>query len=1311
MPSPAILLPAGLLLLAPVLASPLISYPMNLQLPPALIRGNQYSYQLPVDTFTSPVSSVEYSVAGLPSWLSFDSKTRSFSGSVPKPSSNDQSNDIIWFDLIGSDTSGETRANSSLLITNANTTARFSSTQELQENINTTLSFTSTDSLALESGQQFRIEFPANLFNKNQSISYYSALTASHTPLPIWLQFDPTSFVFSGTAPSVSSDIAPSENYQVALLAVQADGFSVAQYSFTLTLGAHPFTTNLTFVNQTVTPGANFIYHLPFDAMLLNGTTVTEDNISDVSLNSTQSWLSANKTAVFGTVPKDFNTTTNYLVTITNTYKDSVSCILSLQANSTKISTGIFQKLTSDLSVNATAGDYFQYQLPSSLIVDKNANFSANYSDNQPWLNFHPKNTTFNGLVPKSFSGTDVTVVGKDQDVTQSLKFTLKSVSATSTKSTTTSSAPSPTLANENSTPESTSQPSSSSSRKKLVTILCSVLIPVGVILIAALILLLFCCCKRRKSSRNHDYEKGKVSPSSSSNSNHRHRKLKSWSRNKPRPIISSPRMLPGGGNNDNHRIVGSRNGLRKDENSGTGFIKRSDTSKRGSSLTSMDPTHSPFLMKTPNPNHSRRSSLDTLNNPNTTPKLLSYEQKYGTPTMMNEYNMQKLDNPSKYFAPGTFGMSPASIPYSEANSSDVTVGPDGSSSPRTYTDAFSERYTVENSNSPFLANNNNLNRTISKPEPAHFHQPNTSAFGIAISGEHDFDAVGKPRNSWRQTSEPAQSWHSRQPDSSLATIYNEDSKSVRLVGEIGKQQNVQSKQPRVRSFIADVHQPSPSSSNLNNNDSKIKNSESHSSLGSGSHSNGAVSPILKPIGSISSSPEYNHQGHKIYNNNNNILGHAHGPSVVSDDSNSTSLGSYSSTDSDEPIRTIPSSNINNPHIANSNNYNRSNNNTGGNRTVQPPSILTAAPTLNTAPQQPFRSTAFTSEPQRPPLKNFQNNKGRTAFDALTNKLSNALPKGLSLPGSVTGETQDQTTRTGIKNVGKTIQSKNRKKNTGDDTHNLSSPQSIGLHRSMTNTSVDMTDMTDAYRTASSGESCYEDGGTRHSIVHRSGLRQAIDNQRAKLNLPKKRNDRSDIDSEGYFSSSDEEEDHRDVLHINQGRWTIVPSKKANAGNVVYGQAIDTDIHRSLSESSPTATGRRDGSNVGNALMSSNSVNTLRFPSQPMTVRDSVTSQYTDRTQSIYSSSSTAVPNINVLSLNPPLTPLTPSAFYSAEFGSGVYSTPLQSSGVRETNSDFRDMERNAELRPFTKVGSPRLNRSDASLAKEELSAHFHEAQ
>lgn len=1306
MPSPALLLPAGLLLLAPVLASPLISYPMNLQLPPALIKGNQYLYQLPVDTFTSPVSSVEYSVAGLPSWLSFDSKTRSFSGSVPKPSSNNQNNDIIWFDLIGSDTAGETRANSSLLITNANTTTRFSSTQELQENINTTLSFTSADSLALESGQQFRIEFPANLFNKNQSISHYSALTASHTPLPIWLQFDPTSFVFSGTAPTVSSDIAPSENFQVALLAVQADGFSIAQYSFTLTLGAHPFTTNLTFVNQTVTPGTNFIYHLPFDAMFLNGTTVTEDNISAVSLNSTQSWLSANKTAVFGTVPKEFNTTTNYLVTITNTYKDSVSCILSLQSNSTKLSTGIFQKLTSDLSVNATAGEYFQYQLPSSLIVDKNADISANYSDNQSWLNFHPKNTTFNGLVPESFSGTDVTVVGKDQDVTQSLKFTLKSVSATSTKSTTTPSASSPTLASENSTPESTSQPSSSSSRKKLVTILCSVLIPVGVILIAALILLLFCCCKRRKSSRNLDHEKGKVSPSPSSNSHHNHRKLMSWSRNKPRPIISSPRMLPGGGNNDNHRIVGSRSGLRKDENTGTGFIKRSDISKRGSSLTSMDPTHSPFLLKTPNPNHSRRSSLDTLNNPNTSPKLLSYEQKYGTPTMINEYNMHKLDNPSKYFAPGTFGMSPASIPYSEANSSDITVGPDGSSSPRTYTDAFSERYTVENSNSPVLANTNSLNRNVSKPEAAHLHLPTASAFGIAISGEHDFDAVGKPRNSWRQASEPAQSWHVRQPDSSLATIYNEDPKSVRLVGEIGKQQNVQSEQPRVRSFIADVHQPSPSDSNVNTIDSKIKNSESHSSLESSSHSNGAISPILKPVGSISSSPEYNNLGHKIYNNKNR-LGHTHGPSVVSNDSNSTSLGSYSSTDSDEPIRTIPSSNINNPHIAHSNNYNRSNNNDRGNHTVQPPSILAGASALDTASQQPFRSTTFTSEPRRPPLKNFQNNKGRTAFDALTNKLSNALPKGLSLPGSVTGETQDQKTKT----AGNTIQSKNRKKNTGDDTYNHSSPQSIGLHRSMTNTSVDMTDMTDAYRTASSGESCYEDGGTRHSIVHRSGLRQAIDNQRAKLNLPKKRNDRSDIDSEGFFSSSDEEEDHRDVLHINQGRWTIVPSKKANAGNVVYGQAIDTDVYRSVSESSPTVTGRKDESSVGNTLVSSSSANTLRFPSQPLTIRDSVTSQYTDRTQSIYSSSSNPVPNINVLTLNPPLTPLTPSAFYSTEYGSGVYSTPLQSSGVRETHSDFRDMERNVELRPFTKVGSPRLNRSDASLAKEESSVHFHEAQ
>lgn len=756
------------LLLLPLLASasyanPTNSYPLALQYPPVIQQGEPYTYTLPSDTFTSS-STLRYSTENLPDWLSFDTSSRTFSGTAP-----DGTDGKFWFQLVGTDDTGSTSVNSSLVVTNG-TLPTISSSFSLSNLLASAGSVSSSNSLVLPPDQSFYIAFEASAFNGSDIVQYI-AMTTAHTPLPIWINYDSSSLSFSGTTPTINSDAA-SLSYPLSIFAIQIAGFSSASLDFTIKVGAHQFTTDVTSENVTAIPGETLYWNVPLDKMELDNTTVSASNISNITVVPDMSWLEVNTSTLTlqGTVPDAFESD-NVTVTVTNVYSDSVQIQLNLQVNSTTPTNDTIFSGQTLPSVNATSNEFFTYQLPSSALSSSSStrrlvkrednaysNISVSYDPAAPWLTFTKSNLTFTGQVPKSFSGTTVSLVNEGNE-DDKLTLTIRAVnsasttSATSTPSSTTSSTPSSTTS---STPSSTAAASKSGmSHNKIVAIVCGTVIPVVAILLFALI---FCCIKKRKGKQ--ETKEDEINP-------------EGVNATEKTPSVLAPSVQGGS------------------------MMTLSGSHPYGGYAGSTDK----FSVFTANTNTPIMNGL----NPNS---------NTSTPAKAAEFNLLKLDNP-KLPVLDFEGGSPMSGTFSEA--SDAThVGEDG----------HSIRGSNNGAGAPLgmglgLSNLNNLNNPLSIPTPNALSAPQSTSeapenpVSKGVPMELSFSAPpaipagnsstptvpvipsratlrsnettvfgppGKPRNSWRQQSNNERRWHSRNKGGSLASIGTDELISVRMV-------------------------------------------------------------------------------------------------------------------------------------------------------------------------------------------------------------------------------------------------------------------------------------------------------------------------------------------------------------------------------------------------------------------------------------------------------------------------------------------------------------------------------------------------
>lgn len=507
-----------------------VGFPFNEQLPTVARLNEAYSFTMANSTYKSSLGSqIYYEVSDLPSWLLFDSGSRTFTGTP-------QDQDVGEFDvsITGTDQEDSLTNTYSMIVSN-DTGLDLSSPGIMFAEISRYGKTNGADGLVVSEGQDINIQFDKSVFesksNSNRSIVAYYGRSADRSSLPNWISFDPDNLSFSGKVPHVTSDSAPSYEYGFSFIASDYYGFAGAEGLFSIVVGGHQLSTN---INHTIKINGSlddeFDVKVPVTKnVFLDGVTIAKENISAIYGNDLPDYASFNQETyqLTGTFPDETSNDT-FSIVIRDIYGNSVELPYSFNAM------GSIFTVTSLPDVNATRGEFFEYQLMDSMFTNINET-EVSVSFDADWLSYDEGNMTLYGNVPDEFDDVDVSVQATNNDISSrdlvareedTMSFGIKGVDADTSSSSSqsessTASESSSDSASSSGTGSSASDSTSSESagagagsghddddddfRKKLAIGL-GVGIPLFLILIAAIILL--CCCVKRRKNSDKDEEK-----------------------------------------------------------------------------------------------------------------------------------------------------------------------------------------------------------------------------------------------------------------------------------------------------------------------------------------------------------------------------------------------------------------------------------------------------------------------------------------------------------------------------------------------------------------------------------------------------------------------------------------------------------------------------------------------------------------------------------------------------------------------------------------------------------------------------------
>lgn len=510
-------------LIASAYAAVYVGFPFSEQLPNVARIDEPYSFTLANISYRSTSdAAIVYSASNLPSWLSFDGGSRTFTG---LPSTSDLGEFEIT--LLGEDPGDGSKAsiNYSMIVSNSSG-LHLTSPDAMFAQIAQYGRTNGNSGLVVKQGDQFDIKLDSKIFesydNASRPIIAYYGRSQDRSSLPNWIKFNSDKLSFSGTVPYVTSSIAPSFEYGFSFIASDYYGFAGAEAIFKLIVGAHELSTSQ---NRTIhvngTLKSEIDETIPiFSQVYLDGTLIDRSNISRVYSDDLPKYvlLNTDNYTLTGTFP-DSNTFDNFSIYVQDVFQNTVVLPYSVSA------LGSVFTVNSLPLVNATRGEYFEYQLLDSLFTDGN-NTTVDVSYSGDWLSFNTNNKTLSGITPKNFDSLDVLVAAKSSFDDESKSFSIKGIEGSANPTSSSSSAkPSATSSSTSSSASSsasasaTALPTSKSNlNKKSLAIGLGVGVPAFILLLAAIFLL--CCCAKRRRRRTEeaaamDNEKGAVAPTS----------------------------------------------------------------------------------------------------------------------------------------------------------------------------------------------------------------------------------------------------------------------------------------------------------------------------------------------------------------------------------------------------------------------------------------------------------------------------------------------------------------------------------------------------------------------------------------------------------------------------------------------------------------------------------------------------------------------------------------------------------------------------------------------------------------------------
>ncbi|CAK7891459.1 axial budding pattern protein 2 [[Candida] anglica] len=497
-----------LILIASVRASLYIGFPFSEQIPDVARVNEPYNFKMANVTFKSTTGQVIYTASNLPDWLNFDGDSRVFTGN---PTEADVSDNVV-ITLNGRDSVDNSTISADYsLVVSSDPGLELSSKDVMFTQIAKYGDTNGDDGLVVKPGEDFNIKFDSSVFqmdpNSDRKIVAYYGRSADRSSLPNWIHFNADEMSFYGTVPYVTSDIAPSIDYGFSFIGSDYVGYAGAVGNFKLVVGAHQLSTSL---NETIkingTLKSEFDVSVPvLSAVYSDGILISRENISSVTANDLPSYATLNQDnyTLSGSFP-DQSTFDNFTISVQDKYGNVVELPYSFDA------IGSVFTVRSLPNVNATKGEFFDYQLLNSYFTDNSTNVTVDYS-NADWLSFDDKNRTFLGMAPSNLGTVSVSVRAVSDYDDETKSFDIKGISAkdasstsstTSSSSTSTSSSSSSASSSTSATAATGTKKSGGLSNKTKLAIGLGVGIPCFLLLIAALFFCL-CCFGRRRKNRD----------------------------------------------------------------------------------------------------------------------------------------------------------------------------------------------------------------------------------------------------------------------------------------------------------------------------------------------------------------------------------------------------------------------------------------------------------------------------------------------------------------------------------------------------------------------------------------------------------------------------------------------------------------------------------------------------------------------------------------------------------------------------------------------------------------------------------------
>ena len=359
-----------------------------------------FSFQIPAGTFADVDAgdSLSYTTSTLPSWLSFNAATRTFSGT---PVNADVG--ALTITVTAKDGSNAT-ASDSFVLTIANV------------NDAPTVATPLADQSATQD-QPFSFQIPSGTF---ADVDAGDSLSYTTSALPSWLSFNAATRTFSGTP--VNADVGA-----LTITVTAKDGSNAtASDSFVLTIA------NVNDAPTVATPLADqsATQDQPFSFQIPSGTFADVDAGDSLSYTTSAlpSWLSFNAaTRTFSGTPVNADVGA---LTITVTAKDGSNATASDSFVLTVTNVNDAPTVASPIvDQSATQDQPFSFQIPAGTFADVDAGDSLSYTTSTlpSWLSFNAATRTFSGTPANADVGSlTITVTAKDgSNATASDSFVL----------------------------------------------------------------------------------------------------------------------------------------------------------------------------------------------------------------------------------------------------------------------------------------------------------------------------------------------------------------------------------------------------------------------------------------------------------------------------------------------------------------------------------------------------------------------------------------------------------------------------------------------------------------------------------------------------------------------------------------------------------------------------------------------------------------------------------------------------------------------------------------------------------------------